>query len=175
MEVICSYWKLRGLRPLELADISFFDVDVNVNVNYCQFFRFAQGTPSRARLVNCRQLLLTPCKRAQRNLRKSTESVIPVPSVSKERTKGHRAVCGELQTPPPTPFPSKARLPVAFPLDGRGDCAASINCLFSLSLCQKNVSLSLCQKTSLCQNCQLSIYFMEYLRAAWVRLSKTFM
>ncbi len=54
LEVICSYWKLRGLRPLELTDISFFDVDVNVNVNYCQFFRFAQGTPSRAWLVNCR-------------------------------------------------------------------------------------------------------------------------
>ena len=31
-EVIGSYWKLRGLRPLELTDISFFDVDVNVNV-----------------------------------------------------------------------------------------------------------------------------------------------
>ena len=142
LEVIGSYRKLRGLRPLELADISFFDDDVNVN--YCQFFRFAQGTPSRARLVNCRQLLFfrfaqgtPPCKRAQRNLRKSAESVIPVPSVSKERTKGYRVVyvCGELQTPPPSPllfpsasdrwFPSKARLPVAFPLDGRGDCAAS--------------------------------------------------
>ena len=46
LEVICSYWKLRGLRPLELTDISFFDVYVNINVNYCQFFRFAQGTPS---------------------------------------------------------------------------------------------------------------------------------
>ena len=91
----------------------------------------------------------------------------------------------KLQTPPPSPllfpsasdrwFPSKARLPVAFPLDGRGAAAPRFNSLFSTVNYQlTSLFVSLSKAVSLSKfstvNYQLTSLFVSLSKA--VSLSK---